>query len=356
MKTELTHSFAYYLPQYHEIEENNLWWGKGFTEWTHLKNAKTYHPKQEIIYPNKELGYYNLLDVKVIEKQYKLAKDHAIDTFCFWHYWFDDNDMLLEKPAEMILKSDIDVNFCFAWANHSWWNKTENKLLKEQKYDFSLSTYFDYLKPFFLDKRYRKINNKPVFFIFDPKNCKILHKLIKYFNLECQKIGFDGVYFIFENTKDNDKIMISLCDRYLKSAEIFDYRSFFTKLKNKSYLILNRLGYPKIRYHDYRKAIRDLNKNLDDKKIPIVFPNWDSTIRHAKGGICFFNTTPHFFKQHLLSTASALKKQTGDKLVVIKSWNEWAEGNTMEPSNKYGSEYLKIFSDIFTLKNTTSNN
>lgn len=349
-KVKLKHVFTYYLPQYHEIPENNLWWGEGFTEWTNLKKAEKLHEKQEILYPG-ELGYYNLLDVSIIEQQYKLAKEHSIDTFCFWHYWFNDNDTLLEKPAELVLNSDIEINYCFAWANHSWLNKSINRLLKEQRYDFSLEIYFDYLQPFFCDNRYRKINNKPVFFIFKPSECKNLNALINYFNKRAKNLGFDGIYFIFENTNQNYFYKNNLDGLFLNSAPYLKNRSLIRKIYDKLKLKFTKNNSP--RFYDYRKCTKDINKSIkkNTKELPFVFPCWDSTIRHGKKGICLLNSTPENFKLHLHEIIKTLPDNVNERIIVIKSWNEWAEGNAIEPSSNYGRQYLEIFNNIFSINN-----
>lgn len=348
MKKEISHSFAYYLPQYHAIPENNQWWGEGFTEWTKLNSAKAYVPQQTILTPG-VLGYYTLEDANVIDNQYKLAIEHGIDTFCFWHYWFDDNDQLLEKPAELLLQSDTQAEFCFAWANHSWWNKSENKLLKEQKYDFSLDVHFNYLVRFFKDKRYRKINNKPVLFIFDPRNCKNLKNLICHYNAKAKDEGFDGIYFIFENTNVHDEL-VSLCDNFLNSAQYLKKRTLIRKVYDKYfYKYISKLLH-KPRFYSYRACVKGLNDHITEssKEIPFIFPGWDSTIRHGKNGVCLLDSNPDNFKDHLNEVAKKVYKNKD--IVVVKSWNEWAEGNTMEPTAQYGKKYLEAFGEVFELK------
>lgn len=352
MKTNLKHVFAYYLPQYHEIKENNQWWGAGFTEWTKLNQAKKYLNNQTILTPG-DLGYYNLDDVNVIAKQYEIAIKHKVDTFCFWHYWFNDNEMLLEKPAELLLSSDIEANFCFAWANHSWWNKTENKLLKKQHYDFSLDLHFDYLEKFFRDERYRKIDNKPVLFIFDPRNCTNLNELVLRYNEKARAIGFDGICFIFENTNENDSY-IHLCDNFLNSAQYLRNRSLVRKVYDKYIYHYTYKITGKPRVYNYGKCVLGLSKHINKytKEIPFVFPGWDSTIRHGINGVCLMDSNPHVFQRHLLEVAS--KIYPNKNILVIKSWNEWAEGNTLEPSCQHGYKYLEAFADVFELTNSDS--
>lgn len=341
MEKKIADVFAYYLPQYHEVEENNIWWGKGFTEWTNLSNAKKVFVNQRIFYPHNDLGYYSLDDVNVIQRQYEIAKKYSVTSFCFWHYWFFDDEMLLEKPAELLLNSEIDVEFCFAWANHSWFNKTKGIILKEQRYDFSVSNYFDYLVKFFVDRRYTKINNKPVFVIYDPASCENLNEIIEYFNLKIKDFGYDGIYFIAEKTKSQDEYVHKF-DKYLDSTSIWGDKKIYIRIRDKIYSKLARFGLKIPRKYNYTKQVEFLNRNfyLENKRIPIIFPNWDSTIRHKKGGIWLEGSSPYTFKKHV---DDVISKNKHSDILFVKSWNEWAEGNFLEPSTEYGYQYLQSF-------------
>ncbi len=191
---------AYYLPQFHEIEENNKWWGKGFTEWTNIKSAKKLYLKH--IQPKKPLNknYYNLLNKETVEWQTNLAVKYGIYGFCYYHYWFNGRK-ILEKPAENLLKwKDINQKFCFCWANHSWrktWNGT-NQTLLEQLYgnEKEWKDHFNYLLKFFNDSRYIKIDNKPILILFRSKEIPMLDERIKFYTEEAKKNGFNGIFII----------------------------------------------------------------------------------------------------------------------------------------------------------------
>ncbi|WP_438319865.1 glycosyltransferase WbsX family protein [Edwardsiella tarda] len=343
--------FAYYLPQFHEIKENNEWWGEGFTEWVNVKNAKKIYRDQEILTPG-ELGYYNLSDVSVIEKQYSLAAKHGISSFCFWHYWFGDDDLLLEKPAEKIINSDLSVRFCFAWANHSWWNKSKNILLKEQKYDFSIEKYFNYLLKFFNDERYTKIENKPVFVIYKPLDIPNLDIFKRKFDQYAINHGFNGIFWIAENSNSDIAAKYNF-DYYLNSAPFLKYRSLLRKVIDRIIIKLSQHNIRIPRRYDYKKCIESINSHVkDNKEIPLVFPRWDSTIRHGKGGMYVHKSTPELFEYHLSICQKILKdRELKDRILFVKSWNEWAEGNFIEPDNVYGDEYLRAFSKYFEIHN-----
>ena len=198
--------YAFYLPQFHEIKENNEWWGEHFTEWTNVRAAQSlYKGHKQPVNPLNDF-YYNLLDKETVEWQTKLAREHCVDGFIYYHYYFTGKK-LLETPAENLLKwKDIEQNFFFCWANHSWirsWNGTR-ELLLEQTYggEEEWEQHFQYLLPFFMDDRYEKRENKPLFMIFN-SNFKEARGIFEYFDKRCKDNGFDGICLI--ETRNNPK-------------------------------------------------------------------------------------------------------------------------------------------------------
>ncbi|MTD42704.1 hypothetical protein GIX45_29545 [Erwinia sp. CPCC 100877] len=331
---------AYYLPQFHEVEENNLWWGKGFTEWTALNNAIPYKKWQKIRKPT-ELGYYDLTCANVIEKQFSLANSYGVDAFCLWTYWFGDGEKILEKPLDIILENNINVKYCIAWANHSWKNKTKNILLKEQKYlgvnDYK--KFFNYLLPHFKNNNYIKKNNKPIVTIFDPKSIPDLDVFVSLWNQLAKQEGFDGVFFIGDYTR-SDSLHVDFFSAYLDSSKMFLKRNIVQKIRERlvrvhKYKFLGPVVY------NYRKMICSLwNDNADDhREIPVIYPGWDTTIRHGKLGVVFKDFNMKAFEENIKSSFSF---NENNDFVFIKSWNEWAEGNVMEPDDIYGKQCLEL--------------
>ena len=206
--------FAFYLPQFHEVKENNKWWGQGFTEWTHVKAAQPiYKGHQQPIVPMNQ-NYYNLMEKETVEWQTLLMKEYGIYGFVYYHYYFC-GEKLLEKPAENLLKwKDIEQPFFFCWANHSWYqsNNGEKKLLIEQNYgsEKEWEDHFQYLLPFFKDSRYEKKDSKPVFMIYIA-NFPKMQKMMDYFDKRCKENGFDGIYIIetFSDASRPDNILIA---------------------------------------------------------------------------------------------------------------------------------------------------
>lgn len=348
MKLPISHCFAYYLPQFHVIPENEAWWGAGFTEWTKLKSAKRYHPQQTILTPG-ELGWYSLTDVGVIESQYQLARGHSIDTFAFWHYWFGEDDLLLEKPAERLLNSDAQVEFCFAWANHDWMKRSTGEVLREQRYTIDAGAHFAYLEPFFHDRRYRKVDGRPVFFLFSPHTHPHLESYVIDMQRRAQQSGFPGVCFIFDNIRRGAGLT-ALCDWHLRSGMPLKFERPIKRFLRKKLGGLSGAARPHIaEYADCVSHMRN-ETPTDPRELPVVFPGWDTSIRHGERGQVLIGNSPDLFGASLDAYHQVLSSRNlRDRMMVIKSWNEWAEGNVMEPTAEFGRAYLEAFRQRFEI-------
>lgn len=367
MKEKDIQFLAYYLPQFHPIPENDAWWGKGFTEWTNVKKAKPlFKGHQQPIIPGK-LGYYDLLkQPNIQEEQAKLARDNGVDGFIYYQYWFDTNKMLLEKPAEaMLANKNIDISFCFCWANETWkgiWHGLDNpEVLIEQQYRGvkGYQAYFNYLLPFFKDKRYILVDNKPMFHIYRIEDIPDFKVFTNTFNSLAKQAGFNGVYFIATVVSQSFNVLDNPCVygqvgldvffkmRYQKPS-FFKTGSLLNKVENKlktkfgaSYKIGVR---KKPLIFDYAKGVAQFNiKPPHNKYIPCVFPNWDNSPRSGKKSLIFKNATPKAWQKHLEVTVKETKNNIDNpKFIVIKSWNEWAEGNYLEPDKNYGLQWLEV--------------
>ncbi len=346
---------AYYLPQFYPFKENNEWWGPGFTEWTNVGKAKPlfkghYQPKVPA-----DLGYYDLRVETVAIQQAELAKKAGITGFCYWHYWFGNGRMLLEMPAERMLKiGKPDFPFCFSWANHSWWRKTwspngDGELLMEQTYPGlqDIDNHFYYCLPFFRDKRYMRYNGKPLFFIFEHLDYKDISTFIARWNELAVKEGLsDGFYFMtglysFDTLADaksqglsggiiNVNARTNLIPSVFKRGISFLQRhTGFPPSKEPTQINYNHL---------IDSAWSNPILNQDDV-IPLIMPNWDHTPRSGKKGTVYINTSPETFEKLLEKVLPKVQKKN-NKLLVLKSWNEWGEGNYMEPDLKYGHGFI----------------
>lgn len=343
-------TLAYYLPQFHEVEENNLWWGKGFTEWSQLNDAKVYFDWQEIKKPATPFGQYHLLDSNVFEWQQNTAKQYGIDGFLVFDYWFGNGKKLLEKPMQMVLDKQLNFNYAFCWANHTWFNKRKNIVLQAQHYlgESDYRAYFGHLLPHFLSNHYIKIDAKPVFSIFNPKEIPDLEVFMNTFNSLALENGFSGIYWLADNTEFHHPWKQHF-DGYAKSGDIFRWRkkdNFWSYLLEKlaRKLYLQNLG-PFV-YSYEGLVIHNQQLTADPKQVPIVFTGWDTTPRHLKRGTILKGFTPDLFSRHLLQIANQLAARPikpSHQVVIIKSWNEWAEGNVIEPDLLYKTAFLEVF-------------
>jgi len=348
---------AFYLPQFHPTPENDKWWGPGFTEWTNVGKAKPlfkghYQPRVP-----RDLGYYDLRIPEVREAQAKLAREAGIEGFCYWHYWFGDGERLLERPFNEVLESGKpDFPFCLGWANHSWWAKDWNadavrnkSLLVEQRYPGleDLRLHFNFLIKAFNDPRYIKVKNQPLFYIFDPSTLPQLY--IDHLHKWSKEAGFQDGLFLVANCTDKKPVETFLDKGYnaVSYQRLSGARYFY---KNKFQKLLYRINdfCKKIILHhppfseDYKNAFM-IDPDIDNQNcvIPSIVPNWDHTPRSGMRGTLFMNSTPALFKKQVeLALKTISNKEDELKILFLKSWNEWAEGNYMEPDLKFGKGYI----------------
>ncbi len=348
---------AFYLPQYHPIPENDKYWGKGFTEWTNVAKAKPlfkghYQPRIPA-----DLGFYDLRLPEVQEAQAQLAQDSGVEGFMYWHYWFGNGKMLLEKPFENVLKTGKpDFPFCLGWANHDWTTKTWEKkstigndtMIAKQLYPGIEDNiaHFNYCLPAFKDHRYIRIENKPIFIIYSPLDFQDIKEFMEQWNKLAQDNGLDGIYFIGLTGKGaNYKTVINLgldgvCNNNKYEAETKVSGSIYKK-KLKS-LFGWKLGLSLMKF-DYKEIIKYLNNNDNFKTncYPIITPGFDRTARAGKRATIYYGSTPKLFLNLIEETYKYIEKKDADhKVIFLNAWNEWGEGNYMEPDLKFGHGYL----------------
>jgi hypothetical protein len=356
-------TIAYFLPQYHEIEENNNWWGKGFTEWVNLKKSHPLFVGHRIARPYNN-NYYNLLDKETVIWQSQLLNDYNVHGLCYYHYWFKGKK-LLEKPAENLLKwSDIDQKFMFMWANHDWTKSWigQKELLIKQEYGVESDwlEHVDYLMSFFKDDRYIKINNKPVFQIYISNDISDFDKMIELWNQVCLDNGFDGIYII-ENV-DNVNFPQDLIYHRTSSAINIMEHSAAINYWRKFYfheVIFGKIrkmfaGTDTIRNTSYdivvENSVRIMkNLNLQIKVFFGVSTGWDNTPRYGSRGYIISNSTPNKFKEYL-KMAKEISELRNQEIIFISCWNEWCEGMCLEPSDINGFGYLEAVKEVFETK------
>lgn len=353
---------ALYLPQFHTIPENDQWWGEGFTEWTNVRKAKPVFPGH--YQPHKPLddNYYDLSDIDVMRKQAALAKSYGLYGFCFYHYWFNGK-LLLEKPIEKWLTSDIDFNYCLSWANENWtrrWDGKDKEVLMEQKYDTTDDlNHINYLIKFFQDPRYIKIGNSPVLLMYRSELHPSIKNATEIWRNEVKKAGFENLYLIrMENFYKEDNPEESGFDAGMEFAPDVSCQGLkIHKRKKATYLFNKFLHVTGLKKNGvYENGVYDyitLRDNMVNRDIPAypyfrcACPSWDNAARRRQHARIFVNSNPKLFGEWI----KELRKYTLDyhdsdrQLLFINAWNEWAEGAHLEPDKKNGFEFLEALKE-----------
>ena len=367
-------AIALYLPQFHPTEVNDKYWGKGFTEWRNVAKARPlfkghYQPRIPA-----DLGFYDLRLPEIQEQQAEMAKEYGIEGFCYWHYWFGNGKMILEKPLERVVESGKpDFPFCVGWANHTWSNKTWEKtkalqattVFLEQKYPGveDYIAHFNYLLPMFKDSRYITVDGKPLFMVFNPYEVPDNELMIKTWRKLASENGLPGIHFVARsetasNQADREIItseveqkerfekclswgydaIYSVPVQRIKIMDTHPIRLFTEKALNKLHL------HPLLEKHDYKDIVKYLFDDWDYKEnvYPMVIPHWDNTPRQGQRGYVYTNESPELFGKTVQMAVKYLEKKPDDRRILfVHSWNEWGEGAYMEPDLKYGLQYLE---------------
>lgn len=349
---------AYYLPQFHEIPENNEFWGKGFTEWCNVKKAKPLfwgHKQPKVPYKK---NYYDLSDPNVMVSQMKMAKKYGIYGFCFYHYWFGEGKILLEKPVENILtNSDADLPFCIAWANEDWvktWHGSGggDRLLIKEKYGDAKewTAHIEWLLRFFKDPRYIKKNNRPVLLLYNTSQIPCREKMLELWDKKVKDAGFDGIWLIAMKKTDTDRVKYKGVSasvsfeprRTRQSTDKFKSVWCQYKLKNGEKLskipILKHFLYTSFDYDTINKTI--LERKCGANEYRGIFTNYDETPRRKEWSLIFKGSTPAKFQYYLEQNIKKSIRE-GNEFLFINAWNEWGEGACLEPDEQYGYAYLK---------------
>jgi hypothetical protein len=368
MNNKKARVIAYYLPQFHPIPENDLWWGKGFTEWTNVGKAKPlfkghYQPRVPA-----DLGYYDLRMPEIREAQAEMAKNAGIEGLMYWHYWFGNGRRVLERPFNEVLQSGKpDFPFCLGWANHSWtnqlWNSSSHwqkeKYVIQQTYpgEKDIIDHFYTVLPAFQDNRYIKINNLPLFLIYEPTSIPEPKRFMDIWKELALKNGLSGIHFIglaggwtenYQKTLDLGFDAINTNGQW--HAESIIKGKYIKLLKHK---LIHKLGGFTLDKYDYKDVIKYLNTDYNKKLevYPTILPQWDRTARSGRKASIYHGSTPELFAVHVNETINQIMhKPFENRLVFIKSWNEWAEGNYMEPDIEFGHGYLNALKECMFTK------
>jgi glycosyltransferase involved in cell wall biosynthesis len=338
-------AIAIYLPQFHAIPENDEWWGKGFTEWTNVRRAKPqYKGHYQPHVPHQDIGYYDLNDPSVLEKQAAMARAAGIEGFCFYYYWFNGRRLLNMPTDRLLATGKPDFPFCFCWANENWtrtWDGGDKEILlgQEHTYDSDERFILDLL-PAFRDPRYIRVNGRPLLIIYRPglfpdpaatarhwrETCRregigeIFLARMQMFDweLEGRDIGFDAVIqfpLVSRVYSPSQRDKVNLHEAQAFTGEVYDYR---------------------------RSAANYAIEPIGPKLWPSVCPSWDNTARRMERGHSWVHSSPETYQWWLSTMAqrARLSLSPDERFIFINAWNEWAEGCHLEPDEKYGYAWL----------------
>lgn len=357
---------AYYLPQFHEIPENNQWWGKGFTEWTNVKKAKPlfeghYMPRIPL-----DNNYYDLTEVSAQKWQVELAKKYGIYGFCMYHYWFNGH-MLLEKPINQYLEhKELDLPFCFSWANEYWtngWVSSENKILMahDNTDERDWIDHFNYFLPFFKDDRYIRVDGKPLLIIYFPNILQKCSEMIECWRKLAKENGFTDLYVLYQKamTHFDDSVDKSCFDGGIEFQPGYtlekNVQSSKRKIANLRFKIVN---YIKLKFgvsvkkkensntlihRDYDDIWSDIiNSKPDNERMyPGAFVDWDNTPRKGYRGSLYDGASPEKFEKYMTAQIANARSNYKKELLFIFAWNEWGESGYLEPDERYRYRYLE---------------
>ena len=331
--------YALYLPQFHAFEENDKWWGDGYTEWVNVKSAKQLYKWHDQPVVPKD-GYYDLSDVSTMERQYKAARANGIDAFAVYHYW-SNGHQLMQKPINNLLDSEsVEFKYYLTWANHNFYDKIsylEKKLLWKQQYDLKyIASHVEVLVKNFDDRRYEKLDGAPIFAIYDPRSIPNFASFITKYRDEFSKRGYENVHIRIAIKDHLDIKFAREHDKHIDST--YEYQPYLnghkSSIKAKLYefkVKVNREIIKRPTLINARKISREINKT--SKLIPEkpygfgVYVGWDTTPRWGVRGIIHKN-----FNQSCIDTQMEriIKLKDNHDFVVYTAWNEWGEGAVLE--------------------------
>lgn len=352
MKTKL---IAFYLPQYYPTPENDEWWEPGFTEWTNVTKAKPLFKGHQQPRIPRDLSFYDLRVPETRERQALLAREAGIEGFCYWHYWFAGRRLLDRVFTEVVNSGKPDFPFCLCWANHSWYQKTwdptrPDKLLIEQTYpgEEDYIAHFNAMLPAFKDERYMRVDGKLIFGIFNSDSIPNFALMKEIWNRLAIENNLGGFYF-FGLVQGEHRLNKAKECQY--DTIVYEHmHTVFNKIKVswKDKLIRHFFHKPvTLQYSNYvDDTVRFLEANTE--LTPCLIPNFDHSPRSAHRGIIMEGNTPKLWEEFCINILKILEnKRDSENLLFIKSWNEWGEGNYLEPDEIFGKAYIEATAKVF---------
>ncbi len=346
-------AIAFYLPQFHPIPENDEWWGKGFTEWTNVTKAKPILSGHYQPHLPADLGFYDLRLPEAREAQAALARSHGIHGFCYYHYWFNGR-RLLERPFNEVLASGSpDLPFCLCWANENWtriWDGGNRHLLIEQRYDADDDiAHIESLIPAFNDPRYIRVQGKPLFIIYRTGLLPDPAATAERWQRAARAAGLDGLYLV--RVESHGDLVDPRQIGFDAAVEFAPFNGLVQRMftDRKHRWLMNLRLFPRAArrhgFYDYGTVAQHSVRRPAPpyQRFHCVSPSWDNTARRQAGATVLLNANPDAYEQWLRQVAQQTRErfEPDQRLVFINAWNEWAEGNHLEPDQKWQHAYLE---------------
>lgn len=338
-------AIAFYLPQFHPIPENDKWWGTGFTEWTNVRRGEPQFIDHYQPHVPSDLGYYDLREAEVLERQVAMAREYGIYGFCFYYYWFDGK-ILLDLPIRRMLETGKpDFPFCICWANENWtrrWDGQDSEILIGQKHSPADDLAFlENIEPILLHKNYIRVDGKPMLIVYQPSILPNAKETADRWRTAFRKKGHGELYLVatqtFANRTPPQEFGFDAVIQFPPHASCAPITSLAKGL-NKSYA-----GH----VYDYNQTkwsfIDELYQLSSSRRIyPGVMPSWDNTARRRNKANIWINSSPESYYDWLWQVSSFLRtsRPESDQFVFINAWNEWAEGCHLEPDQDFGYAWL----------------
>jgi len=346
--TRAVRAIAFYLPQYYPIPENDEWWGTGFTEWTNAARAKPLFRGHYQPHVPADLGFYDLRVPETRMAQAAMATEYGIEAFCYYYYWFAGRRLLDRPFAEVLASGKPDFPFCLCWANHSWtgiWAGFPGRTLIEQTYpgEADHRAHFEMLLPAFRDPRYLKVDGKPVLLVFDPMDIPDVRNVTGLWRGLAANAGLKGLHLVGVSWEESWDPRQHGFDASTPKNNFPRRVSWRNPLRKLVHAFNKRIR--KLVVYSYEDFVFDTiqQHNFDSKRYPCILPNWDNTPRSGRNGFVIHGSTPELFRQLVKRAIASVGNFPPDqRLVFIKAWNEWAEGNHLEPDLRFGKAYLQV--------------
>lgn len=343
---------AFYLPQYHPIPENDLWWGKGFTEWTNVSKARAqflghYQPRL----PG-DLGFYDLRVSQVQEQQAALALHYGLSAFCFHYYWFSGK-RLLEKPLDSFISNpNITFPFCICWANEDWtrrWDGSSGQVLISQEHSFDNDKLLIHdLVELFHHPNYYHVDKRPLMIVYRPDLLDEPARTLGYWRSYSEVHGTGDplilaaqTFFFSDPRSGGFDGAVSFPPHHMPTLPNIDNQLEMLNLEYRGDIF---------RYSDMARGFIEKLKDYPYKFYPTVVPSWDNEPRRPGSGMTLHGSTPDLFGEWLQQACQYQieNKPDAERMVFINAWNEWAESAYLEPDRRFGYAYLQKTADILS--------